>query len=95
MAELFVTDKEKEDKTYLEWPDETIGKAVKALAVKIDDCQGDRAIRYSAPALILASLVSDSNTERMTFELEGLREGDKDLGNWLITIERVSHPAAS
>ena len=87
MAELILTQEEKDAATYLEWSDETLGKAVKKLALGINDHMGDRAAGAMACATNLACTAYDSNAETLQMKLAGVTERDEARGDWLITIE--------
>lgn len=89
MAEIVLSEAEKQSPTYLAWSDEAIGKAARVLALKIGDEYGQEAIYTTIFAAGLAGQASRSNCEELTLEVFGLTEKDRCLGDWKITIERL------
>lgn len=60
MAQLILTDEEKASPAYLDWPDETLGKLVKATALTIaEDKNGHQAVFTTTAALLLIRYVVD------------------------------------
>lgn len=89
MAKLILTDEEKAAPTYIEWSDEAIGRAVKALAAKVGDKHGQESMYSIMCATMLACQSSRINSTKTVIEQQGVTEADKELGDWRITIERV------
>lgn len=87
MAELILTQEEKDAATYLEWSDEALGKAVKKLALGINDHMGDHATATMACATNLACAAYDANAETLEVKLVGVTECDEARGNWKVTVE--------
>lgn len=97
MAELICTEEEKMAATYLEWDDAALGMAVKHLALTINDEFGGEAMRRAATALCCLTAQGSENCAAGSIELNGItdinEDGEKvDLGDWLITIQRVRQP---
>lgn len=89
MAELNLTEEEKEEKSYLNWDNETLGKFVKNKAIELEDYYGKNVTRKEAAVVTLLAEVVESDTDMAVMEVEGVtREGD-DLGHWRITFEKV------
>ncbi len=89
MAELILTDEEKAAATWLELPDEAVGKLTKKVALdiaKIGDEQG-RVLTMSA-ALILIGHTADMNATKGVIAINGFTNGAEKLGDWEITINR-------
>lgn len=90
MATLLLTEEEKRAKSWLSLDDESLGKAVKATidAMVGDDAGG--ALQARSAALFLATLAHDSNSEELTVTLEGVTDAGKHIGDWKVTVRRVS-----
>lgn len=95
MAQLILTDEEKAAATWLELPDETVGKVVKNTALKFleADKEMERMGCMSA-CLILTGMMHDANAETTTIELKGTSTSAHPTGDWKITIERTAPPQA-
>ncbi|WP_257311157.1 hypothetical protein [Geothrix fuzhouensis] len=91
MAELILTEEEKAAATWLELPDEAVGKLTKKVAldiVKIGNEQG-RVWTMSA-ALILIGHAADMNATTSTTTIEGFTHGAEKLGDWEVTIKKLA-----
>jgi len=90
MAELKMTEEEKAAATWFELDDATIGKMVKmgTLTILNSSKERERMWWYSA-ALLLCNLAADANADKFIQEITGLSHGDKPLGDWRITLERL------
>ena len=89
MAELLVTEAEKAAATYLEWDDASIGKAVKRLALKIDDLVGDRAMQQLAGGIALMTAATDKGFIEYVTDIVGLVVEGEELGDWRVTVEKL------
>ena len=93
MAELNITEAEKEAARYLDWSDEALGKAVKKIALLIQDEDGKRAIPTVGAASFLIDRAITANAESSIIDLRGLTEvidGEvREIGDWRITIQRL------
>lgn len=88
--ELILTEAEKKAATWLELDDESVGKLVKATALKIAEKGGEEGKIWSwSAALILCSMASDSNCDTFTQTIEGLTSKGKSCGDWEIRIRKV------
>lgn len=88
--ELTLTDEEKAAATWLELDDAAVGRLVKyncSLMAKLGD-ERDR-IRHIAAALMLVKTASACNADELTQEINNCTDGDKELGDWEITVRRV------
>lgn len=89
--ELILTDAEKKSATWLELDNESIGKLVKASALKIreHDTQYDILACYSA-SIILCSMAADANADTFSTEIDNLTIRGESFGKWQITIKKLS-----
>lgn len=92
MAELILTDEEKDAASYLDWSNESLGKAVKVLAKSIQDRRGKDAIAIQAYVAMLACLLDDNGKRGIKLTAKGVTEYDEPKGDWAVTIERISGP---
>ncbi len=88
-ATLNLTEAEKAASSYLDWPDETISKAVRNLALLLGDSSGARAMQMQAAALFLACEAFRANSEITEITLSGATEAGESRGDWRITLERL------
>jgi hypothetical protein len=88
MAKLILTDEERVTQTFLEWDEVTLGKAVKAVASICADNHGASGLKATGAAIFLISEAIKANSHCMTVDLTGATDGESDLGNWKVTIER-------
>lgn len=91
MAELIITDAERATKTYLEWDDASIGRAVKKLATTVADDNGLKSIEWFAAALLLVNFAVEANAEHSEHEIKGvtLDNGERAVGDWIVRLDRV------
>lgn len=89
MAELIITDAEREANSYLDWDDASIGRAVKKLAVKIADMKGEDSISTYAGIMLLLSKAVDSDAGSMTVTVNGLACKGVPLGDWEVVSRRL------
>lgn len=89
MAELILTEEEKQAPTWLELDDETIGKIVKATQLTIFNHQQEtEKIHWFSAALILCSLAVEANADKYSQDIIGLTLHGKKLGDWNITVKK-------
>lgn len=86
MAELIITDSERESATYLEWDDAALGKACKKIALILSDTRGEASMEITAACAFLVSRSIDAGSAETTIRLEGMRIADKQLGTWTISL---------
>lgn len=89
MAELIITDKEREDASYLDWDDASIGRGVKKIALKINDLKGEDSISWCAGAMALIARAIDTNSDHSVMTVEGLVNDGKELGDWEVSVKQV------
>jgi len=88
MAELILTEKEQNDPTYLDWDDEALGRLVKKLALEFKQ---QYAPEYLAMAChLLVGQASDRHLNEYSINLDGVNDGDRDIGDWMVIVKKVS-----
>ena len=93
MAQLILTDEEKQAKTWAELDDASLGKVVKAemFNIKTASKQMKRLLLFSA-AMILCTAAADANADKLTQTIEGLTTKGKPIGDWKVTIKKLALP---
>lgn len=89
MAELKLSEDEKEQRSYLNYDDETLGKIVKKKAIEFEDYFGENVTEREAALVSLISRVAKGENDMAMMEVEGVKMNDEDLGHWRITFEKV------
>lgn len=93
MAELILNEEERAALTWLELPDETVGKLTKAIACGLHQVAKEREkITAAAIALMLTGFAFDSNADNLVLGLEGTTFQNKPTGDWRVTVERITPP---
>lgn len=94
MAELILTDEEKAAATWLELPDETVGKLVKKIAADMPRLAKETdKITSVAILLMLAGFSKEANSTKTTYTLNGTTNKDTPTGDWRITVENINPQA--
>lgn len=91
MAELILTDDEKAALTWLELPDETVGRVVKKIAADLrlfKDTSEIQRLWVTTAAIMLASYAHDREAARLKIGLKGLFEGGRELGDFAVEVVR-------
>lgn len=97
MAELILTDDEKNAGSFLDFDDASLGRCVKALALnafaeKVEKIkigvEGSGPCYIMAATQVLASFAHETNAGEASFEVCGLSFRGKPVGDWLIEIRR-------
>lgn len=92
MAELTLTEEERRSPTFLEWDNESLGLAVRKIAVMLNDGHGGRSIKATAAAVFLIeesiSMGSECPDDLMTVSIDGATSGGKSLGGWDVVVCR-------
>jgi len=88
MAELILTQEEKDTSTYLEWSDEALGKAVKKLA--LDLSIGDDALSIQSMLILMVGVLNKYGADNAVLKLEDVTYKDSSIGNWKCTIEKIT-----
>jgi hypothetical protein len=91
MAELILTDEEKNAALWSDLDDAALGKFVKKKIALITELstQLDRITTLSAVMLICCA-ASEANADTIDFEIEGVTQNGRDFGNWKITATKSS-----
>lgn len=88
MAELILTQEEKDSSTYLEWSDEALGKAVKKLA--LDLSIGDDALSMQSMFTVMVGVLNEYGANSAVLKLEDVTYKDSPIGSWKCTIEKIT-----
>ena len=86
MAQL-ITTPEEDEKSFMDWDDASLGKAVKKMALFLESI--DDTITMPAAAAFLITRAIDIGSDRSTMVLEGVTDGDKPIGDWEISVKRI------
>lgn len=93
MAELVLTDEEKETASYLEWDDEALGRFTKYMALMWAqmprDAKAFNRVLGASCAIAIMDVCAACNATDFEARIEGLMHGDKPLGDWVLTLRRV------
>lgn len=91
MAELLLTDEEKEAATWFELDDAVLGKVVKRTAAGLigHSRELDR-VWWFAAAMLLCGMAHDQNAQKVVQSIEGFEEEGVPLGDWEVIVQRVS-----
>lgn len=90
MAELILTPEEQATHSWLELPDETVGKLTKRTAmgfVEHDDEHGR--IAGGAALLILTGMCHDRGENGLVVNIKHTTAAGEPTGDWRVTIERI------
>lgn len=89
MSKLVLTEEERKSATFLEWDDEALGKAVKAIALICNDDYGKDALKVTGAAVFLVAEAVRNKANLMTLDVKGASEGEQQFGDWKIVVERT------
>jgi len=90
MAELILTEAEKQAAGYLDWDDAALGRAVKKVALAMVEIRGDNALACTAGAVLLACQAAKQPGGTLTIELDGVTDGYGRVGDWRVVISRFT-----
>lgn len=90
MAELTITPEEAAAATYVEWSDEALGRAVKKIALFIQDRYGEDSINLMAVGALMVADVRKHGAKQLTLTLTGVEEDGRQLGDWTIVVKDAS-----
>jgi hypothetical protein len=97
MAEFTPTQEEKDANSYLDWPDEALGKFTKYVALKFAETSGRQdglhKVTSASCAMNLVHASSEMNSAKTTLNLDGMSIDGEPIGDWLVTIERIDSGA--
>lgn len=89
MAELKLTEEEKESSSVLNWDEESIGKLVKRRAIEYEDYIGKTTTNRKAALLLLMSEIVDDDVEKAVMEVDNVTVDGESIGDWKVTFERT------
>lgn len=90
MAELILTEEEKEFPLWTNLEDESLGKVVKAMMFSIKSASDEQGKMYLlSAAMMLCTATAETNGDSGTFTVEGLKNKTNDFGNWKVTVKRI------
>jgi len=95
MAELIITDEERQSKSYLDWDDAALGKCMRWASVEFDkrlEKDGRDQIKGLAVALLYISDMLRFNAQSLTVTANGLTYSGVPLGDLRLTLERLDMP---
>lgn len=90
MAKLILTQKEKDTISWLDLDDDALGKATKAMALRIVKKADSDFPQAAAAAIILCSILKERETDEMVFKMKGLASKTVPLGDYNITVEKTT-----
>ena len=91
MAELLLTEKERNTKLWSDLDDEALGKVTKSYIYKIKNTiEQEKRIFTMATAMALCVIASEANADTMKISVDGITNNGKSIGNWKVTAKRFS-----
>lgn len=90
--EITLTEAEKAAASWLDWDDETVGKAVRGLAYIAIGEEPNRFLQRCAMALLLCAAAREFNSETTVITMNGVTLSEEPLGHYRITIQRQDKP---
>jgi hypothetical protein len=93
MAELILTQQEKDAALWSDLDDASLGKLVKKTMAIFDSLpRQEHEIVMQSAAIMLCCLVRDNQSTKATITLEGVTEKGVGIGDWRLLIEQVKAP---
>ncbi len=100
MAELKITDEEREAYSFLDWGDAALGKMCKYAALSIRDkvdcasfpTDGEYDVTIMGALLLLCSTITEARSNGAQWHLKGAWSGDDHIGDWVIDARQVDAP---
>lgn len=90
---LMLTAAEKAANSFLDWDDASLGRAVKATAIKItnfaEEKDDHRSLWMMSAALLMCNLAHESNAEHFKTELTDVTKSGEHRGDWLVRVDRI------
>ena len=86
MAQL-ITTPEEDEKSFMDWDDASLGRAVKKMALFLDSI--DDMVTMPAAAAFLITKAIDMGSDQSTMILAGVTDGDEPIGDWKISIKKI------
>ncbi len=91
MAELILTQEEKDALSYLDWDDASLGRLVKELGTNTQIADDKTMVITTTLAMALCSYIVTVNAGTARYEFTGLSHKDEPLGDFVLTVERVKN----
>jgi len=89
MAELTLTDEERESASYLDWDDESLGKLLRRGLAMCRSVQEERnAVLGHSAALYLIAHCVEAGAAYGKWDEQGVTQSGKPIGSWLVTVMR-------
>jgi len=88
MAELKLTEDEKESTSILNWDEKSIGKLVKKKAIENEDYIGKTTASRKAALLLLMSEIVDDDVQKAVMEVDDVTIDGESIGDWRIVFTR-------
>lgn len=95
MAELVLTDKEKEDKSFTYWDDVSLGKACRSAMLKLKEISEDNerwTIASQACASLLVGRCIDVNADYSVYGFKNFSVSGEEMGDWEVLVRKRMHP---
>lgn len=92
MAKLILTEQEKAAKTYLDWSDEALGKALRSLALELGDDCGENTLKLQGAAFFLIGRARQIGATRLKLSLENVTHEGERKGDWQVLVRRTDAP---
>ena len=90
VAELRLTEAERQAGSFLAWDDAALGKLVKQTALQIQDGQGDRAAAIQTACLLLCSELDVQHAKEANYQLDGVTLAGRPLGAFTISVRQAT-----
>ena len=89
MTELIMTEEERAAALWSDLDDASLGRLLKRHIIAIQTASKQlEKTSILAAALILCCETAAQGSVRGEFELEGVTEGDREFGDWVVTVTR-------
>ena len=96
MAELILTEEEKAAVSWLDLSDDALGKLCRKICLVMPNCRKNakdpedmKPTWVASAGMLLCGAADDANATTLKLDFEGLTHGDKERGNWRVTIEKL------
>lgn len=91
MAKLFLTDQEKQSRSYLDWDDASLGRLCKKIALVLGEPDPKKPdwLPTTAAAVMLIDSLLQAGSSDCTITVNGLTSGDSCLGSFRVTLQKI------
>lgn len=94
MAELILTPEEQQSPSYLDWPDESLAKAVRGMALVLSDGRGTDTLMATTACCLLIKQILKRGSDELKVTLEGVTVPEH-VGNWRVVVEKIDERPSS